>query len=118
MTLTYKKSIPKKSMPAKIMKHSFVDEAMVDLSEYFMGRILIEPIYYNNGLKGAIEKCCVRESVAKKLERGIKIFTPKTKENYLLGNRGDYLVVSCDDINDIKVVEKHIFRRLYQKIEL
>ena len=64
MTLTYKKSIPKKSMPAKIMKHSFVDEAMVDLSEYFMGRILIEPIYYNNGLKGAIEKCCVRESVA------------------------------------------------------
>lgn len=56
--------------------------------------------------------------LAKKLERGIKIFTPKTRENYIRGNKGDYLVVSCDDINDIRVVEQKVFKKLYQQIEL
>lgn len=55
---------------------------------------------------------------AKILERGIKIFTQKNAESYLRGNLGDYLVVSCDDINDIRVVEQNVFKKLYQEIEL
>ena len=66
-------------------------------------------------------KLCTNKKIiqvlAKELNRGIKIFTPKTGENYMLGNPGDFLVVSCDDANDIRVVEQKMFKKLYQQIE-
>lgn len=33
----------------------------------------MEPVYYNAGYKGAIDKCIVREGVAKKLEKAIEL---------------------------------------------
>ena len=52
------------------------------------------------------------------MEQKKMIFTQKNTESYLRGNLGDYLVVSCDDINDIRVVEQKVFKKLYQEIEL
>ena len=46
---------------------------MVDVLEYFNGVVQVEPVYYNAGYKGAIDKCIVREGVAKKLEKAIEL---------------------------------------------
>lgn len=63
---------------------------------------------------------CTRKNkvyvLAKELVRGIKIFTPKVGESYLLGNPGDYVVVKADDPYDISIVGQKEFHRLYQKV--
>lgn len=60
--------------------------------------------------------CIPAENVriyAKKLDRGVKVFTEWDKEKYMLGRPGDYLAVRCDDLHDIYVVEEEIFSKSY-----
>ena len=44
-----------------------VNEPLVDVTEFSSGKILFEPVYYNSGIPGAINKCYAREEVAKRL---------------------------------------------------
>lgn len=48
----------------------------------------------------------------------MKVFTEWDKNKYLLGRPGDYLAVACDDLHDIFVVEKELFERSYDLIEM
>ena len=65
---------------------------------------------------------CVRSEevhvYARPLEKGVKVFTEWDKNKYLLGRPGDYLAVACDDLHDIFVVEKELFERSYDLIEM
>lgn len=38
-------------------------------------------------------------------------------ERYMLGKKGDYLVVRCDDKHDIYVVEQDAFGKTYEPCE-
>lgn len=53
---------------------------------------------------------------AKKLEKGVKVFTAWDKEKYMLGQPGDYLAVRTDDLHDVYVIEDKIFGITYDKI--
>lgn len=52
---------------------------------------------------------------AKKLESRMKVFTEWDEEKYMLGNEGDYLAVRKDDIHDVYIIEKNIFRKTYEE---
>lgn len=52
---------------------------------------------------------------AKTLEKGVKVFTPWYKGNYMLGRPGDYLAVRSDDLQDVYVVEKDVFAKSYEE---
>ena len=54
--------------------------------------------------------------LVRQLSRGVKVFTPKAGDAYILGNPGNYLVVNCEDIHDISIVEQSVFHRLYRRI--
>lgn len=54
---------------------------------------------------------------ARKLERGVKVFSPRDKERYLPGRPGDYLAVRCDDLKDVFVVQKELFEQSYDRVE-
>ena len=41
--------------------------------------------------------------LARKINRPTKVFTVWDKEKYMVGNKGDYLAVRCEDHNDIYV---------------
>ncbi len=63
--------------------------------------------------------CTAKHTVrvyAKRLSRGVKLFTPQSKETYMLGNKGDYLTADCNNIRNMGIVEQDAFGRLYQKI--
>lgn len=53
---------------------------------------------------------------AKKLDKGVKVFTAWDKEKYMLGRVGDYLAVRSDDLQDVYVVENAIFGKSYREI--
>lgn len=53
---------------------------------------------------------------AKRLERGVKVFTLKDKTKYMLGRPVDYLAVSTDDIRNVFVVEQDVFDVLYKEV--
>lgn len=53
---------------------------------------------------------------ARSLDRGMKLFTAWDKNSYMLGKPGDYLVVRCDDLHDVYVVEKQLFEAGYDKL--
>ncbi len=55
---------------------------------------------------------------ARPLEKGVKVFTDWDKGRYMLGKPGDYLAVRCNDLHDIYVVEKDIFARSYDEIQI
>ncbi len=59
--------------------------------------------------------CKSRESkvLARQMERGVKVFTRWDREQYLLGNPGDWLVTREDDPKDVYVVRKDIFAQTY-----
>ena len=50
---------------------------------------------------------------ARELEKGVKVFTARDRERYMLGQPGDYLAVRRDDLHDVYVVEKEIFEKSY-----
>ncbi|MCM1187335.1 MAG: DHH family phosphoesterase [Lachnoclostridium sp.] len=53
----------------------------------------------------------------KKLEHRVKVFTEWDKDKYELGNPGDYLAVSMDDLQDVYVIEQGVFAKTYEKVE-
>lgn len=55
---------------------------------------------------------------ARPLDKGVKVFTAWDKNKYMLGRPGDYLAVRCDDRHDIYVVERDIFARSYDEIQV
>lgn len=48
------------------------------------------------------------------LERRTKIFR-KDSLDYFVGNPGDYMVIRCDDMTDIYIIQKEVFRRTYEE---
>ncbi len=54
---------------------------------------------------------------AKQIDRMVKVFTTWGGERYMLGKKGDYLVVRCDDRHDIYVVEQDAFGKTYEPCE-
>ncbi|MCM1540246.1 MAG: DHH family phosphoesterase [Blautia sp.] len=55
---------------------------------------------------------------ARPLDKGVKVFTAWDKNKYMLGRPGDYLAVRSDDHHDIYVVERDIFARSYDEIQV
>ena len=55
---------------------------------------------------------------AQPLTKAAKVFTLHDKSRYQSGQIGDYLVVMGDNLRDIHVVEKEIFRKNYEQIFL
>lgn len=55
---------------------------------------------------------------ARELTGRVKVFTAWDKEKYMLGREGDYLAVRCDDQHDIYVVERDIFYKTYDKVDI
>ena len=53
---------------------------------------------------------------AKKLTKTTKLFSFWDSEKYMIGQKGDYLAVSQDDIHDIFIVEKNIFKKTYKSV--
>ncbi len=54
---------------------------------------------------------------ARQLDHIVKVFTTWDREKYMLGKKGDYLAVRCDDLHDIYVVEKDIFYMTYEEMK-
>ncbi len=53
---------------------------------------------------------------ARPLEKGVKVFAPREKNRYMLGEPGDYLAVSKEDVSDIFVVERELFGETYTRL--
>ncbi len=51
---------------------------------------------------------------AKQIDQMVKVFTNWGGDKYMLGKKGDYLVVRCDDLHDIYVVEQDAFLKTYE----
>lgn len=51
---------------------------------------------------------------ARELNRGIKLFTSNSDNQYMIGKTGDYLVINCEDNNKIYVVEHEIFIKTFE----
>ncbi len=64
-------------------------------------------------------KSCISKSkvpvYAKRLTRGVKVFTSWDNDCYMLGESGDYLVISCNDLKDMFIVDKEIFETTYEE---
>ncbi|WP_029232146.1 DHH family phosphoesterase [Butyrivibrio sp. VCB2006] len=53
---------------------------------------------------------------AKKLTKTTKLFTYWDTDKYMIGQKGDYLAVSQDDIHDIFIVDKGVFKKTYKLV--
>lgn len=56
--------------------------------------------------------------LAKPLDYILKLFTLWDRDNYYLGNPGDYLACRQDNTKDIYIIAKDIFGQTYQKCDL
>jgi len=54
---------------------------------------------------------------AKKLTKGVKIFTAWDKNKYMLGQPGDFIAVRTDDLHDVYIIEKKIFEMSYSPVK-
>lgn len=52
---------------------------------------------------------------ARELDHRVKVFTTWDRDKYYLGKEGDYLAVRCDDLSDVYVIAKDIFKSTYEK---
>lgn len=55
---------------------------------------------------------------ARELSGMVKVFTVRDREKYVLGKPGDFLAVRCDNKHDIYIVERDIFYKTYEEIEI
>lgn len=51
---------------------------------------------------------------AKPVEKGVKVFPLWDDDKYLLGKKGDFLAVRPDDLHDIYIIKKDIFKKIYE----
>ncbi len=67
-------------------------------------------------------KVCITRGItyihAKELTKRVKVFTVWDEEKYMLGKPGDFLAVRCEDKHDIYVVERDIFSKTYDEIDI
>lgn len=77
----------------------------------------------NDGTKRALTSyaraCMEKEDIrvfAKPIEHMVKVFTTDNGERYMLGKSGDYLAVRCGREQDIFIVEKEMFEKLYEEV--
>ena len=64
-------------------------------------------------------EACVGKSVrlkARRLDRGLKIFTRWDQDNYLRGDPGDWLLMRNDDPADLYIITRDLFPRLYRRV--
>lgn len=52
-----------------------------------------------------------------RIDHMVKVFTEWDRGKYMLGKSGDYLVVRCEDLHDIYIVEDDVFEKTYDKYE-
>ncbi len=67
-----------------------------------------------------VARCCESKEgrvLARRLDRGVKIFTAWDSDNYVKGEPGDWLVMRKEDHSDQYVVGKDIFARLYSPVQ-
>ena len=50
---------------------AFIDEELVSVTDHFGEKILVEPVYFNQGYEGASEKCFIRKGAAERLEKAL-----------------------------------------------
>lgn len=67
------KPIPQMELPENSVGKLFIDDKLVSVKEYFDGRVLVEPVYFNRGIPGSINDCLIREQVAHKLKNVLQI---------------------------------------------
>ncbi len=53
---------------------------------------------------------------AKKLTKTTKLFSYWDLDRYMVGQKGDYLCVSQDDLHDMFIVEKNLFKKTYKAV--
>ena len=85
------------------------------------------PTVYNpatgqvESLLASAKKCVSRDEStvhAVCLERITKLFTKWSRDKYMLGVKGDYLVASTDDPEDVYIVKQDIFHKIYRKQDI
>lgn len=54
---------------------------------------------------------------AKPVSKSVKVFSLWNKKKYMVAQKGDYLAVRSDDLRDVYVIDKKIFRKTYEKIK-
>lgn len=52
----------------------------------------------------------------KRLERSLKLYTKHDRNDYLMGQEGDYLAVKVEDPSDIYIIDVAILESLYEKL--
>ena len=57
-----------------------------------------------------------RQVYAKQLDKPTKVFTLQDKDVYQSGRAGDYLVVKCDNLRDIRIVKQDDFQKNYEAV--
>ena len=55
---------------------------------------------------------------ARQLTSQTKVFAREKKEEYFVGRPGDYLAVREDDLGDVYIIKKEIFRETYERKEM
>lgn len=90
-------------------------------------RTVYEPTIHNRATGEVLKlidyaKTCIANGGthihARELTGRVKVFTAWDEEKYMLGRKGDYLAVRCDDMHDIYVVERDIFFKTYEETEI
>lgn len=92
--------------------------------EEYLSKLEYAPVIKNRetGRNLTLADCCRMcvpngEAViyAKALEKGVKVFSAHDRSRYMLGEPGDFLAVSRDELSDVFVVEKRQFADMYER---
>lgn len=62
------RKIPKAEFPDNSVGKLFTDDKLVSARDYFEGKVIVEPVYFNQGISGAVNDCMLREQVAHKIK--------------------------------------------------
>lgn len=53
---------------------------------------------------------------AKELMKAVKVFTNWDSERYMVGKPGDMLAVRSDDLHDVYIVDRGVFKKTYERV--
>lgn len=51
------------------------------------------------------------------LHQRTKVFPKDAEQEYFLGRPGDYLAIRCDDLSDVYIIQKDVFRQTYEAVQ-